>query len=445
MRHALIGLVLAACASGGGGAPRTLIDMPADEGEDAPVTARRKITCSVADPKGVPTPYGHLSHAADVAFRSYYLAETRARQSVLLWLGPAGELSEAKLPAAPSTATREGPRRLRFLVESEPPRWFTVDLSDPDKPVVAAAAAVPGLKHEGTLKAFVSDGERALVGRYVVDYDAKPTRYYGETALFSVPEGKRTSPALAATAWSGACRARRCVAAASREGLAVPIELYGIEDSGSKLLGALDESCAGWADWVEGARWIIARPSKAGLELIAIDLGSWRVTRKRVPSLGDCPSVRQAELGGRTGVLVGQGQGGSTFYPISAELAVGEPESLPMPTYGEQTLVPMPDGALVVEQRIGHGMMHSPTDSHGVRRYFRVWSFDGRAVLLRPKPPAAWRPETYARLPHSGEEGEFSDGFRARPLVRPGFAAVLVDDMPGGNSELVHVGRPCAP
>lgn len=439
----LAALLLLGCARAGSSPRGAGVDVPGvgpTAPEDAGASAPE--TCSVPEPSAVPAAWGHLLHAGEVAFRSYYLAENERGQSVLLQLGPAGEPMETPVPARTESVTEESATRLRFVVEGKPPRWFTVDLANPDAPAVSAAAEAPGLAHPGTLKGFASDGERALLGRYLVDYDAKPTRYHGETALHSVPDGTRASPVLPVTAWSGACRSRRCVAVASGEGLSAPFDILGIQDSGSERLGTLDAACMGWADWVDGERYVVARPVKAGLQLFSVELGSWQIATKRVPLALECPWVRQVRLGGRAGVLFGAREAELAFLPVSSRLEVGESQPLPKATYGEQAVVPLPDGALVVEQKIGHGMVHSPTDSRGVRRYHRVWSFDGRAALLRSG-ARGWRAEAYATLPHSGEEGDHSDGFRARPLVRPGFAAVLVDDRPSGESRLLAIGRPC--
>lgn len=444
-RRALLLCVLVGCTRAGPSARPGAVDLPGATAEDpaeesAPAA---KITCAVDQPKGSPSEWRSLLHAAEVSGRSYYLALGKKDDDVLLFLGPSGGLVAVPVPLRTDDVARESATRLRFFADAEPPRWFTADLANPDAPVISSAVPALGLKHPGTLKAFASDGARALAGRYQVDYSTKPTRYFGETALYSVPDGKRTSPAFPVTAWSAACQKGRCVAAASREGLGVPVELYGMTDSGSELLGALDDECMGFTDWQDGERWLGAHPRKAGFELYAIELPSFRLTRKLVLHGSDCPSLMHVELAGRHGVVVRSKDGAPALVPVKGDLQVGDPEALPTPLYPESTLTPTTDGALWTEQRIGHGMMHSPTDSRGIRRYFRVWSFDGRAALLS-RAKRGWRAESFQVLPRSGDEGEHSDGYRARPLVRPGFAAVMVDGGRVDATELLVLGRPCS-
>lgn len=397
--------------------------------------------CAVAGPKATNTPLGNLSHVVELASRSFYLARLANDAVSLVQLGASGELVETRLPPGASQMAREGSSRLRFFVDGKSPSWVSVDLSNPDAPSVGGLQPAPGLAHAGTLKAFVSDGERALLGRYMVDYDQQPPRYHGETALHSVPDGQRTSPVVPMTAWSGACRHKRCVAAASAEGLAVPVELIGLSDGGYQKLGRFDDAC-GWSDWVQGDRWIVALSTKAGIDLWGIDLASWKVSKRRISLDAECPKVEHIELGGRPGLLYEPQKGRSRFAPVTAALRLGAPETLPSSSFQERKVAPLPDAALWVEQTVGHGMMHSPTDRE-IRRYYQVWSFDGRATLLHREPRAGWAAEKFESLPHSGEEGKFSGGFRAHPLVRPGFAAVFIDQRPAGKSELLLVGRPC--
>jgi len=393
----------------------------------------------VREPKAVATSLGSFVHVAELQSRSFHQAVRPDKQNVLVHLGKEGMLVETPLPARASEVARESATRLRFLADDKPPLWFTVDLSEPDAPAVGAVTPAPSLAHRGTLKAFASDGERALLGRYQVDYDAKPTRYFGETALYSVPDGKRTSPALAVTAWSAACRAKRCVAAASGEGLSVPVELHGVQDSGGQRLATLENPSGWFVSLVLGEHFVVAHPGANGLSLVAVDLATWAVTHKKVALRVGW--MQAGELSGRSGLWLGPDQANLAFLPISAGLEVGEPESLPRSSYSQQLFAPLADGLLRVEQTIGHGMIHSPTDL-GIRRYFRVWSFEGRAGLLRPS-ARGWRAEPTLELPHDGDEGRHSNGPSARPLVRPGWAAVVVDDSPGGKSEVLLVGRPC--
>jgi hypothetical protein len=421
------------------------VNVPKAQGPAAEVPAApAEQTCFEPAAKGERSGVGGVVHCEVAASRSYCVAESATRKPVIVQLGATGALVETSIPARTEHVAQESASSLRFLTDGKPPRWFTVDLSNPDLPEVSAAVEVPGLEHAGALKAFASDGARALVGRYLIDYATKPTRYYGETALYSVHDGKRIGAVVPLTAWSGVCRRGTCLAVASGEGVAAPFEVLKIGDAGFERLGQLDRNCGGFVQWVDGERWIIARPLKAGIELVAVDFGSPRLVRKRVSLTAECPEIRHAVFAGRSGVVLRTADRGSVFVPLSSQLAAGAPEALPRSDSSERSFAPLLHGALMVEQTIGGGMRHSPTDSRGIRRYYRTWSFDGRAELLRAGAGArSWKSAGSIGLPHSGEDGEFSYGFRAHPLVRPGFAAVFVDDRPGGESEVLVVGRPC--
>ncbi|MFO0565277.1 MAG: hypothetical protein U0263_06420 [Polyangiaceae bacterium] len=416
---------------------------PADSVEPAPPSApRAKLACALSEPESSAVPWRSLLHVAELAGRSYYFASDADGRDVLLWLGTSGEPSTQPIPGRSEQVAQESATQLRFMLDGDPPRWFTLDLTRPDAPEVSSAEPVAELRHPGTPKAFASDGTRALVGRYQIDYSVTPARYFGETALHSLPDGKRTSPEFPVTAWRAACRKGRCVAAASREGIGPPIELYGMTDTGSELLDALDGECMGFAEWQEGDHWQIARPRKSGFELHSIEIESFRWKRKLIPNGRECPSLTHVELGGRHGLLVTSKGSALEFVPVRNGQDVGAAEVLPRVAYPDVALTPMTDGALLVEQKVGGGMMHSPTDSRGIRRYYHVWSFDGRAALLSQE-RGRWQASAWNVLPESGKEGKLSDGFRARPLVRPGFAAVLVDGGRGKASTLFTLARPC--
>lgn len=413
-------------------------DAPEPPARDSPALAR---TCPVAEPKAVPTPLGHLLHVADVADRSYYVAE-RAGRAVLVFIGPTGELQSVELPARTEHVALEPDGTLRFLVDAAAPKWFVVSLADPDGPDVGALSDAATLAAEGRVKALLSDGSRVLVSRYRIDYDVSPTRYFGETTLHSLRDGSRMGAPLPVTAWDGACLGGSCVVTASGEGTAASIDLMLVAASGARKLKELEPSCSGWASFAEGGHLILVRPTRGGVELSSAELASGKTRSVSLALAGaECPTPRAARVAGRRGVVVGEGAK-AAFMTVSGSLAVGAPEPLPEAVHGQRELVGLPDGALVVEQTASTGMRHSPTDARGVRRYYHTFSFDGRAALLR-KAGGGWSLDGVVVLPHDGERGAHSRGYRAHGLVRPGYAGVLVDDRPEGKSEWLLVGRPC--
>lgn len=366
----------------------------------------------------------------------------------LLHLGRSGAVESVALPVLAGESARESSRRVRFLDQSGG-RWWTLDLGDVDAPRVDAATPIADLPKGGTAKAFASDGQRALIGLYYVDHDQTPTRYHGKTALYSVPEGKRIGPEAPTTAWRAACVGGRCVAVASPDDRFDAMELTVFDDRGSRVLARLDGDCSGWGSWQAGDRWVVVRPTASGLELFSIEISTGRMSKKSVPTGLRCASVWEGELEGRTGVFVqsGAATAGQTpsFLPIDAQLATGDPEPFPLSVSYYRPPLDLPDGTLVLDEHSGGGMRHSPTDSRGVRRYFRTWSYSGRAVFVQRAARGAWRESHEKALPHSGEHGEHSGGYRATALTRPGWARVLVTGDAGLSGSMITVRKPCKP
>jgi hypothetical protein len=82
------------------------------------------------------------------------------------------------------------------------------------------------------------------------------------------------------------------------------------------------------------------------------------------------------------------------------------------------------DGAIEVAYDASAGMMHSPTDARGTRRYFEHHTFDGGEVALWRREGGAWTRNDVRPLVISGVEGTMSHGY-APAVLRNGAHASL--------------------
>ncbi|MEZ4383240.1 MAG: hypothetical protein R3A79_18070 [Nannocystaceae bacterium] len=98
---------------------------------------------------------------------------------------------------------------------------------------------------------------------------------------------------------------------------------------------------------------------------------------------------------------------------------------------------------LAVDYSAGSGMIHGPPDADGSYEYHETWELRGRVGVLA-RTDGAWGWSSEAPLPHAGDGGDFSRGYRLHLLTGRGSGGVLLvgDGMP---SEYVAVVQPCPP
>jgi hypothetical protein len=316
-----------------------------------------------------------------------------------------------------------------------------VELSNPDAPRVSAPAPARKIAWSASsaVKAFAVSGSRALVSVYRVGYSDQGATQHGETAFYDRATGERLGPALPMTAWAAECLAARCAALASSNDAGDSAELVLLEGNTPARTRLGSFGCAGVPHWRDGDRWVLALGDGERLRALGVDLR----TGKLFETTGDfpgrqCGGLYAVRLAGRAGVL---GPGGR-FVPIDSATRIGAVEVLPELGGRSQDLAPLPDGAAVADFTAEHWMMHEPTDAQGMRRYYREWTFSGRAGVLQ-RLRGSWSLRGASPLPGSGSEGRHSYGLDVTLLSNENHSVAIVSGEE--PAKVVHLSRPCEP
>ena len=378
---------------------------------------------------------------ADVAGRTWVVAEGPKGRALLLHLDSAGGLVQTPLPWWSERVAIEGGDApgLRFI-DAATPRWFRVDLGDPRRPKVGPVRSIPGLTPGQYPKAVASDGRRALVSLYrrATEPGKGGPRYLGETFFLDVLTGAKIGDSAPATLWMARCAAGRCFGLAELNRAPQPNMLVEIDDAGLREiqeLGAWD--CSGAVEWREGDEWWIARNERGRVALSVLDLSSGRLRQESVEVGGECSEVQPIALPeghglvihGRQLIRIGEAGEGAKLVP------------LPQKQSTERLVVGAEGWILATDFDSASWMQHDPPDVNGEYEYTEHFSFKGQAGLLELE-GARWRWKSVADLPHSGEEGDYGNGYRPLVMSAPGQAGVLlVNDM--GPSEYIALVEPC--
>lgn len=393
-------------------------------------------SCPVA---GAPTSTLELRdvvHLADIDGIRWHIANEGDRAAptpVLIHLGAAGELVRTPLPFWSETVADEG-RALRFA-DADGKRWVLVDLTGPEAPRVGPVTAIPALAPHA--KGFASDGTTAAFARYFRD-DAADA-YIGDTFTIDVATGRRGA-AAPWTAWELRCRRGRCFGLASANADPSAAAIIEVDPRGATVRGPLGPwTCTGAVTWEAGGRWHIGRSDPAGVGFASLDLTTGAFTPGPLAPLGACPGLAHLRHAGEDLVLAA---GAASLQVVTADGALGPRTSLPPFTDREHVLAALDDGIVFADFSAVRGMIHTPTDSRGVRRYYHVWSFQGRAGFLA-RGADGWSARDLVDLPASGDEGDFATGYRVHLLTRPGRAAALVVGDAGLPTHLRPLRQPC--
>lgn len=440
MRAALpLPILLAACAvtQSSPQPPDTLVPR-APTGDVPHAAPPARASCVVSPPRLQERTLASVIDLGDHAGKSWLIARRDAADKTarLVHLDRSGQLVETELPALTELAAFEPPARLHLLEYRQAPRWWSVELTDPDRPVAGVASAGPRIDWDGSsgVKAFAVSGNRAFVSVYRVKYSDTDTKRYGESAFYDRTTGERIGPLHPMTTWAAECAATRCAGIASFEGDDGELVVIEGDQVTRKPLGPF--GCRGTARWRDGDRWLVALGGDSALRVVAVDLRRGSVREVSGDLTGDrCGGIHAVRLAGRAGVLVG----GKTFIPIGSEPRIGAAERMPELSGRARDLAPLPDGAVLADFSADSWMKHGPTTADGKRYYHREWSFAGRAGLLQRR-ATGWSFDSASPLPESGTDGQFSRGYAIHALSNGHFGAVL---MSGEHTRLVHLSRPC--
>ena len=386
-----------------------------------------------------PVSIGELSALVDVGRLrgvTWVLAQARSatgRRAVLLHLSSKGKVLASELPAFAEDVAVEPPSTLHFLESGPPTRWWSVDVSRPDAPVVSAPAPGPelGLDRTSRVKGFAVGGGRALVSVYRVAYSVGQATYAGETRLFDRATGRAVGAPSPLVTWRAACGPAACFGVASPPVSAEPMSLLRLDERGASAeplaLGACGlHSARGGDRWLFA--WLGEAPAAFALDLVA---GRRQELVFPVSPSAKCVPAEAVEVGGRHGIASAEPP---AFHAFGAQRA----RPL-LPFTGQGRLwAPTPDGALVLDHASRSTMMHGPEDSGGVRRYRDVWSFSGRAILYR----GGDRFEAWT-LPRDGEEGDFGGAPALAALSNGAYAGANVTGDVSEPATFVLYAQPC--
>ncbi|MCB9568359.1 MAG: hypothetical protein H6710_14305 [Myxococcales bacterium] len=446
---ALSGALALACHGGPAEEPASPRDAPVNADEVGRQGAAKPLpelppaiaTCPIRKASATRIALTSVVHLADVAGVRWLVAhagEGEAATPALVHLGADGELALTPLPFWSEDVARAGPTSLR-LVDVAGKRWLAVDLADPDAPALGEPTPLPEVAENP--KGIGADDRIAAFSRYFRD-DARDA-YIGETFVLDPASGRRLGAPAPWTAWDLICRGGRCFGLASPNSDPSARSLIEVRAEGVVVLQELGQwNCGGATSWERDGRWLLAWSEEAGLGLASLDLASAAVRVDALKEGGQCPGPRHLRHRGDDLLVISSGQDRLLTRTITPTLEVGETRPILGLSGREQVIAAVDDGLVVADFSSGRGMIHSPTDSRGIRRYYHVWDFDGRAGLLRAS-DAGWTLEDVIALPESGSEGDFSTGYRVHLLTRPGRAAALVIGDGSLGSFFLPLRQPC--
>ncbi|MBN8613604.1 MAG: hypothetical protein J0L92_23615 [Deltaproteobacteria bacterium] len=101
------------------------------------------------------------------------------------------------------------------------------------------------------------------------------------------------------------------------------------------------------------------------------------------------------------------------------------------------------DGAIEIAFTASSGMMHSPTDAQGRRRYFEHHQFVGGEVALWQREDGAWHRRDARPLPVADAEGTMSHGYAPHVLRNGAHAAVALLSEGSDAGWMVPYRAPC--
>lgn len=287
---------------------------------------------------------------------------------------------------------------------------------------VGAATSLPEIGW-GWPGAIVVEGSRALVQHTL----ATAQQSLGEEVLYSVDLAAGKVVAEHKTGGRSLCSGGACTTLVMQDGVA---RLRRRTPAGDEASGevALTSGCPAVYSVGEellvlpGAPWRAV--AVAGKQLRAVD-----VADTLVPIAG-CGSVLPEFPSRRWPGLVSEG---SLLRWDAAGRRFGAAEGLPRASHERVEWFEHADGVIEIGWRGGSGMMHSPTDAQGRRRYFKHWFFEGGEVRLLRREPAGFVASEAAPLALAGAEGSMHEGYEPTLLRSGAHAVVFIASQGGGD------------
>jgi hypothetical protein len=266
-------------------------------------------------------------------------------------------------------------------------------------------------------------GSRALVQHTL----ATTQQGLGEEVLYTLDLAAGKVVATVKTGGRSACTPDACTTLVMHEGVA---RLWRRTPGGDDATGevTLTSGCPAVYSLGEellvlpGAPWRAL--AVAGKQMRAVD-----VVDTLVPIAG-CGSLLTEFPSRRWPGLVSEG---SLLRWDAAGRSFGAAEGLPGSSHDRVEWFEHADGVIEIGWRGGSGMMHSPTDAQGRRRYFKHWFFTGGEVRLLRREHGGVVASEVVPLALAGAEGTMHAGYSPTLLRNGPHAVVLIAAQGGGE------------
>lgn len=435
-----VGLALAAC--GAHGSEPAVVSEPVGAVTSEPARVIAATTSQASEPVAeaerrscrvdAPARKLALQHGASWALagaRSFVLgwrSDGGKTDTVVIGVDAVGEPQVTAVPLTAGDPLAMGADRDGLVIVSVPRQgsgvMVRVALMDDGALRVGAATPLPEIGW-GWPGAIAVQGSRALVQHTL----ATAQQSLGEEVLYTVDLAAGKVVAERKTGGRSVCSAGACTTLTMHEGVA---RLRRRTPAGDEASGevALTSGCPAVYSVGEellvlpGAPWRAV--AVAGKQLRAVD-----VADTLVPIAG-CGAVLPEFPSRRWPGLVSEG---SLLRWDAAGRRFGAAEGLPRAKHERVAWFEQADGVIEIGWRGGSGMMHSPTDAQGRRRYFKRWFFEGGEVRLLRREAGGFVASEVVPLALAGAEGSMHEGYEPTLLRSGAHAVVFIASQGGGD------------
>lgn len=448
-RASILAGLLAACSSGVGSpeaieaGPGSVVaevpsraPEPAPAARDEPEPPRRSCLARAAASQ---VPLASPGFPVEIGERTFVRAWRRKgadTETVIASLDARGALEVTAVPVPASDPQVLGADAGGLTLVSVPPRGkgalVRVELTAsgglrPREPV-----ALPEVEWGWPIQ-LASDGSRALL----LHAQATPEQSIGGAMLYTIDlaAGKVIASEALATGTNMSCGAGGCVLVdVAREPARLRVTRRAWGGGAEVREVALTSGCL--TAYGLGGEVVVApgAPWRAVWLAGAAPFVRDAATDPSLAPLSGCPgALTEFPATRRPGLLEGVEGRRTLLRWDRARRVFGAREPLPDLGFRESALLPFADGVLEVAWTGGHSMVHTPTDSRGMRRYYQRWYFEGGEVRLLRRESDRWIAVDPAPLVVAKVEGDFHRGYS--PLVvRNGLHAAALILPEGGEA-----------